>query len=45
MLLPAVGLGVLTSRRYQDRLEPSTIRPAVLVICTIASIALLIEAL
>jgi len=45
MLLPAVGLGVLTSRRYQDRLEPSTIRPAVLVICTIASVALLLEAL
>jgi len=45
MLLPAVGLGVATSRRYQDRLDPATIRPAVLVICTIASLALLIEAL
>ena len=45
MLLPAVGLGVLTSRRYQDRLDPATIRPVVLVVCTIASVALLIEAL
>jgi flagellar hook-basal body protein len=39
-----VGLGVVTARRYQDRLDPATIRPAVLVVCTIASIALLIEA-
>jgi uncharacterized membrane protein YfcA len=44
LLLPAVGLGVVTARRYQDRLDPATIRPAVLVVCTIASIALLIEA-
>ena len=44
LLLPAVGLGVLTSRRFQDRLDPAAIRPAVLVVCTVASIALLIEA-
>jgi uncharacterized protein len=43
MLLPAIGLGVLTSRRYQDRLEPSVIRPGVLVICSIAALALLVE--
>ena len=45
LLLPAVGLGVITSRRYQDQLHPSTIRPAVLVVCTIASVALIAEAL
>jgi len=43
MLLPGVGLGVVTARLIQDRLNPSTIRPAVLAICTIASVALIIE--
>lgn len=45
MLLPAMGLGVLTSRRYQDRLDPGAIRPAVLVICVVAASALLLETL
>jgi uncharacterized protein len=45
MLLPAIGLGVLTSRRYQARLEPTIIRPAVLVICSIAAVALLVESM
>ena len=43
MLLPGVILGVVTSRLIQHRLDPAVIRPAVLVICTIASVALLIE--
>lgn len=43
MLLPGVGLGVVTARLIQHRLNPSTIRPAVLAICSIASIALIIE--
>ena len=43
MLLPGVILGVVTSRLLQHRLDPAIIRPAVLAICTIASIALLIE--
>lgn len=45
LLLPAIGLGVLTARRFQDRLHPSTVRPAVLVICTVAAVALLVETL
>jgi len=43
MLLPGVGLGVMTARLIQHRLNPSTVRPAVLAVCTIASIALIIE--
>ena len=43
MLLPAIGAGVLTARAFRDRLHPDVIRPAVLVICTIAAVALLIE--
>lgn len=45
LLLPGVALGVATSRRYQDRLNPAVIRPAVLTICTIAAAALLVETL
>jgi uncharacterized protein len=45
MLLPAIGLGVVTARRYQDRLRPSIVRPALLVICTGAALALLLETL
>jgi uncharacterized membrane protein YfcA len=43
LILPSVALGVVTARRIKDRLDPDIVRPAVLVICTIASIALLIE--
>ncbi len=43
LILPGVVLGVVTSRRIKDRLRPEVIRPAVLVICTIAAMALLIE--
>jgi hypothetical protein len=43
LILPGVGLGVITSRRVKDRLRSEVIRPAVLVICTIASLALLVE--
>jgi uncharacterized membrane protein YfcA len=43
MLMPGVLLGVVTARLIQHRLDPASIRPAVLAICTIASVALLIE--
>ncbi len=43
LLLPGVALGVATSRRYQDRLDPTVVRPAVLAICTVAAVALLVE--
>jgi uncharacterized membrane protein YfcA len=43
MLIPGVLLGVVTARLIQHRLDPASIRPAVLAVCTIASIALLIE--
>jgi len=41
MLLPGVLLGVWTARRLNDRLDPRVVRPAVLAICTISSLALL----
>ena len=43
LLLPGVILGVVTARRVRHLLDPAIVRPAVLVICTVASIALLIE--
>lgn len=43
LILPGVVLGVVTARLVKDRLRPEVIRPAVLVICTTAAFALLIE--
>jgi len=43
LILPGVGLGVVSARQVKDHLRPEVIRPAVLVICTVASLALLIE--
>ena len=43
LILPGVGLGVVTSRRVKDHLRPDVVRPAVLAICTVASVALLVE--
>jgi uncharacterized protein len=43
LILPGVVLGVVTARRVKDLLRPEVVRPAVLVICTIASVALLVE--
>lgn len=45
LILPSVGLGVVTARRVQHRLDPAIVRPAVLALCTVAAIALLIETL
>ncbi len=43
LLLPSVILGIVTARLVRNHLRPSVVRPAVLVICTIAATALLIE--
>ena len=43
LLIPAVIVGVVTARAVKDRLNPVIVRPGVLVICTAASIALLVE--
>lgn len=43
LLTPAVLVGVATARAVKDHLDPAIVRPAVLVICTGASIALLVE--
>ena len=43
LILPAVGLGVVTARLLKGYLQPGVVRPAVLVICTAAAIALLVE--
>jgi uncharacterized protein len=43
LLLPGIGLGVITSRLVKDHLDPTVLRPAILTICSIASIALLVE--
>jgi len=43
LILPAVGLGIVTARLLKDYLRPAVVRPAVLVICTVAAIALLVE--
>jgi uncharacterized membrane protein YfcA len=43
LILPGVVLGVVTARLVKERLRAEVIRPAVLVICTTAATALLIE--
>jgi uncharacterized membrane protein YfcA len=43
MILPGVGLGVATARHVKDRLRPDVTRTTVLVICTVAALALLVE--
>ena len=43
LILPSVGTGVFTARRIKHRLNADIVRPAVLVLCTITSIALLVE--
>lgn len=43
LILPSVAVGVLTSRRIKHRLNVDIVRPAVLVLCTFTSIALLVE--
>lgn len=43
LVLPGVGLGVITARRFKDQLRAEVVRPAVLVICTAAAAGLLVE--
>ncbi len=43
LILPGVALGVVVARRVKDRLRPEVVRPAVLVICTVAAVALIVE--
>ena len=43
MILPAVVLGIVTARFVKDYLKPEVVRPTVLVICTTAAVALLVE--
>jgi uncharacterized protein len=43
MLLPGIALGLLTARLLEGRLDPSVIRPGVLVVCAVASVALVVE--
>jgi uncharacterized membrane protein YfcA len=43
LILPGVVLGIITARAVKDLLRPEVVRPAVLVICTTAAIALLVE--
>jgi uncharacterized membrane protein YfcA len=43
MILPGVVLGIITARRVKHLLRPEVVRPAVLVICTVAAVALLVE--
>lgn len=43
LILPGIGLGVVTARRFKDHLRAEIVRPAVLVICTITAIALIVE--
>jgi uncharacterized protein len=43
LILPGVVLGVITARGVKDLLRPDVVRPGVLVICTVAAIALLVE--
>jgi uncharacterized membrane protein YfcA len=42
LILPGVALGVVTARLVKDHLRPEVVRPAVLVICSAAAIALLV---
>jgi uncharacterized membrane protein YfcA len=43
LILPGVVLGVVTARAFKDHLRAEVVRPAVLVICTVAAVALLVE--
>ena len=43
LLLPGVILGIITARLVKDYLNPAIVRPAVLVMCTIAALALVVE--
>lgn len=43
LLLPGVAAGVIVARRVKHLLRPEVVRPAVLVICTAAALALLVE--
>lgn len=43
LILPSVGVGVVTARRVTHLLRPEVVRPTVLVICTVAAIALVVE--
>ncbi len=43
LILPAVGLGVVTARKVKHLLRPEVVRPAVLVVCTFAALALVVE--
>ena len=43
LILPGVVLGIVTARRVKDLLRPEVVRPAVLVICTVAALALVVK--
>jgi uncharacterized protein len=43
LILPGVGVGVVTARRVKHLLRPEVVRPTVLAICTVAAIALVVE--
>lgn len=43
LLLPPIALGVIAARLLQHRLDPNVVRPAVLVMCSVAAVALLVE--
>lgn len=43
LILPGVGLGVVTARAVKHLLRPEVVRPAVLVICTTTAFALIVE--
>ncbi|HYN34056.1 MAG TPA: sulfite exporter TauE/SafE family protein [Ilumatobacteraceae bacterium] len=43
LLMPPIALGVIAARLLQHRLDPSVVRPAVLVMCSVAALALLVE--
>lgn len=45
LVLPGVFLGVATARLVRDRLNPQTVRAAVLVVCAVSALALLIKTL
>ena len=43
LILPGVVLGIVTARRVKHLLRPEVVRPAVLVICTVAALALVVK--
>ncbi len=43
LLMPGIALGLVTARLVKDRIDATLVRPAVLVISTVAAIALLVE--